>query len=128
MFDVASPRQAAVTIGLALSGLATSAHGADPAAGQAVFRSQCAICHSIQPGRNMVGPSLAGIVGRKTGSVPGYSYSEANRNANLTWDAATLDKYLQSPRTMIPGTKMTYAGLKDDQKRADLIAYLATVK
>ena len=86
------------------------------------------ICHSVQPGKNMVGPSLFGVVGRKTGSVPGFHYSPANQNANLTWDPATLDKYLQSPRTVIPGTTMTYGGLKDDTKRSDLIAYLATLK
>jgi cytochrome c len=76
----------------------------------------------------MVGPSLFGLVGRKTGSVPGFHYSPANQNANLTWDDATLNKYLQSPRTVIPGTTMTYGGLKDDTKRSDLIAYLATVR
>ena len=122
------PRLAAVVISLAFAGLATEARAADPAAGKTVFNSVCSICHSIQPGKNMVGPSLFGIVGRKTGSVPGFHYSPANQNANLTWDQATLDKYLQSPRTVIPGTLMTYGGLKDDTKRADLIAYLATLK
>ena len=105
-----------------------TASAADPDAGKAVFRSQCAICHAIQPGRNMIGPSLFGVVGRKTGSEAGYSYSVANKNANITWTPQTLDKYLQSPRTVIPGTKMPYAGLNDPTKRADLIAYLATLK
>lgn len=100
----------------------------DPAAGKSVFQATCSICHSVQPGQNKIGPTLFGVVGRKTGSVPGYTYSPQNQSANLTWDAATLDKYLEAPRTMIPGTKMTYAGLKDAQKRADLIAYLATLK
>ncbi len=108
--------------------MAGAAHAADPAAGKSVFNTYCSICHSPQPGKNMVGPSLFGIVGRKTGSVPGFHYSPANHGANLTWDDATLDKYLQSPRTVIPGTTMTYGGLKDDAKRADLIAYLATLK
>ncbi len=76
----------------------------------------------------MVGPSLFGIVGRETGSVAGYSYSTGNKNAHLTWDDATLNKYLESPRDVVPGTKMTYGGLKDPTKRADLIAYLATLK
>lgn len=110
----------------ALSGTAFAA--GDPAAGKSVFQSTCSICHSVQPGQNKIGPGLFGIVGRKTGSVPGYTYSPQNQAANLTWDPATLDKYLEAPRTMIPGTKMTYAGLKDPQKRADLIAYLATLK
>jgi len=104
------------------------AMAADPEAGQSVFRSQCAICHSSQAGRNMIGPSLAGVVGRKTGSIAGYAYSVANQNANLTWTPATLDKYLESPRSVIPGTKMSYGGLRDPAKRADLIAYLQSLK
>jgi cytochrome c2 len=113
---------------LALTCIAPRTEAADPAAGKSVFTSACSICHSPQPGKNMVGPSLFGVVGRKTASVPGFHYSPANQNANLTWDAATLDKYLQAPRSVIPGTTMTYGGLKDDTKRADLIAYLATLK
>jgi cytochrome c2 len=105
-----------------------AAAAGDPAAGKAVFQATCAICHAVQAGQNKIGPSLFGVVGRKTGSVSGYNYSPANKGANLTWDAATLDKYLESPRTVVPGTKMPYAGLKDAGKRADLIAYLATLK
>ena len=100
----------------------------DAAAGKAVFTSTCSICHSVQAGQNKIGPTLFGLVGRKTGSVPGYTYSPPNMAANLTWDAATLDKYLDAPRTIIPGTKMTYGGMKDAQKRGDLIAYLATLR
>jgi len=117
-----------VAAGIAITSLGISAQAADPAAGKSVFNSYCSICHSVQPGKNMVGPTLFGIVGRQTGSVAGFHYSPANAGAHLTWDTATLDKYLQSPRTVIPGTTMTYAGLKDDTKRADLIAYLATLK
>src|SRR5215469_6316949 len=122
------PRLAAVIVSLGLAGFIQPARAADPAAGKSVFNSYCSICHAAQPGRNMVGPSLFGVVGRKTGSVPGFHYSPANQAANLTWDEATLDKYLQSPRSVIPGTTMTYGGLKDDTNRADLIAYLATLK
>ena len=122
------PRLPAIMFFLAVAGIGWQAWAADPAAGKAVFNSVCSICHSVQQGKNLIGPSLFEIVGRKTGSVPGFHYSSANQNANLTWDQATLDKYLQSPRTVIPGTIMTYAGLKDDTKRADLIAYLATLK
>jgi cytochrome c len=99
----------------------------DAAAGAAVFKSQCGICHTVQPGRNMVGPSLFGVVGRPAGTIPGFHYSPANKTSGLTWDAATLDRYLTSPSTIVPHTIMTYAGLKDAQKRADLIAYLSTV-
>ena len=122
------PKMAAIMLTLVLGGLAPVAEAADPGTGKSVFSATCSICHSVQPGKNMVGPSLFGLVGRKTGSVPGFHYSPANENANLTWDDATLNKYLQSPRTVIPGTTMTYGGLKDDTKRSDLIAYLATVK
>ena len=110
-----------------LTGAAGSAIAADAASGEKLFKSQCSTCHSAVAGKNAVGPSLFGIVGRKSGQVDGFHYSAANKNANLTWDNATLDKYLTSPKTVVPGTIMTYAGLKDDTKRADLIAYLATL-
>jgi len=121
-------RHAVQCLAALLVGWVAPAQAADPASGQSVFKSTCSICHAVQPGKNGVGPSLAGVVGRKTGQVAGFHYSVGNQNANLTWDEATLDKYLQSPKTIVPGTTMTYAGLKDDAKRADLIAYLATVK
>lgn len=105
-----------------------SAQAADPTAGQAVFKSACGICHTTQAGRNTIGPSLFGVVGRKTGAVAGYSYSTANQNANITWTPEELDKYLELPSGVVPGTKMTYAGLKDAAKRADLIAYLELLK
>jgi cytochrome c len=104
-----------------------AAYAADPVAGQAVFKTQCGICHSVVQGKNMVGPSLFGVVGRKSGSVDGFHYSAANKGADITWDAAILDKYLTAPRVVVPGTIMTYAGLKDDTKRADLIEYLGTL-
>src|ERR1017187_4340134 len=123
MSELTVPAALIISLLTALSGAAYAA--GDPAAGQSVFQSTCSICHSVQPGQNKIGPTLSGVVGRKTGSVAGYTYSPQNQAANLTWDAATLDKYLEAPRAMIPGTKMTYGGLKDAQKRADLIAYLA---
>ena len=104
------------------------AQGADAAAGQAVFKAKCGICHSVTAGQNKVGPSLAGVVGRPAGQAPGYTYSSANKSSGKTWDAATLDIYLTNPRAFIPGTKMTFAGLPDATSRADLIAYLSTVK
>lgn len=124
----ATPSSIFLAIAVAVVGSASPARAADPAAGKSVFNSYCSICHSPQSGKNMVGPSLFGVVGRQTGAVPGYHYSPANQNAHLTWDEATLDKYLKDPRSVVPGTTMTYGGLKDDTKRADLIAYLATLK
>ena len=106
----------------------TTARAADPAAGQAVFKTQCGICHSVVQGKNMVGPSLFGIAGRSSGTIEGFRYSAANKAANLVWTPETLDRYLIAPREVVPGTIMTYAGLKDETKRADLIAYLQTVK
>ena len=108
--------------------VASSAHAQSADDGRAVFKQVCSICHEVVAGKNRIGPSLFGVVGRKTGSEPDYTYSPANKAANLTWDEATLDKYLESPRTVVPGTKMTYGGQKDAEKRANLIAYLATLK
>jgi cytochrome c len=125
-------RSARVIAALALAWLISvtfsPAWAGDPAAGRKVFETVCSICHSPQQGRNMIGPSLFGVVGRPSASIAGYNYSPAFKTANLTWDEATLDKYLTAPRDTIPGTKMTYAGLKDATKRADLIAFLATLK
>jgi cytochrome c len=93
-------------------------------AGEAIFKRYCAVCHTTQPGQNKIGPSLAGIVGRKAGSVPGYSYTEANKNSGITWDDQTLDTYLTDPKKMIPGTKMLFAGIKNAEDRKALIEYL----
>ena len=98
-------------------------HG-DAARGATIF-NQCGACHSIDSGRNGIGPTLHGVVGRAAGSVAGYSYSSANRSSHRVWDKDTLFAYLESPMMMVPGTKMTFR-LADAQARADVIAYLAT--
>ncbi len=103
-----------------------AAHAAgDPAKGQIVFQAQCAACHSISPGVTLFGPSLAVVYGKPAGGTKGYAYSQALLNAHLTWDDATLDKFIASPQTDVPGTRMPFAGLSDPAQRADLIAYLA---
>ena len=118
----------ALAVAVAGSALLTiPAHAQNAQAGQQVFRQQCGICHDVASGKNRIGPSLFGIVGRKAGSEAGFTYSDGNKNSGLTWDEATLDKYLADPRAAIPGTKMTYAGVKNEQQRKDLIAYLATL-
>ena len=104
-----------------------NANAADASAGKGVFRQRCAICHSDAKGVNKIGPSLFGVVGRKAGSVAGYTYSTADEKSDLVWDAATLDRYLQHPQQVVPGTKMGFAGLPDAGARADLIAYLETL-
>jgi cytochrome c2 len=91
--------------------------------GAQVF-AQCKICHSLEPGKNMLGPSLHGLIGRKAGSVPGYSYSPAMKNANIVWNDDTLSKYLVDPKAFIPGDKMAFPGIKEPSKLADLLAYL----
>ena len=119
---------AVACLALASSGLAQPANAADPEAGGKVFKIQCSACHGVVEGKKGIGPSLFGVVGRKAGTVADFHYSEANKGSGLTWDDATLDRYLVNPRAVVPGTTMPYAGLKNDTQRADLIAYLATLK
>ncbi|HVB68327.1 MAG TPA: c-type cytochrome [Acetobacteraceae bacterium] len=104
------------------------ARAANAVAGKQVFHAQCAICHSDQSGVNKIGPSLFGVVGRHTGSEPGYDYSVANKNANIVWTPAVLDRYIANPQKVVPGTKMPYSGLHNAAKRANLIAFLETLK
>jgi len=100
----------------------------DAAAGERVFKIQCSACHSAVAGKNLVGPSLHGVVGRTSGQILGFRYSEANKTAKLTFDAATLDRYLADPKGVIPGTTMAYAGVKNEDQRKNLIAYLEKLK
>ncbi|QXQ06701.1 cytochrome c family protein [Sphingosinicellaceae bacterium] len=99
-------------------------HG-DAAAGAKVF-TQCKTCHVTTPGVNRIGPSLHAVVGRKAGIEPKYVYSTANKTSGITWTEAKLFEYLEAPRTIVPGTKMSFAGLKNPQDRANVIAYLKT--
>lgn len=108
--------------------LSAPGYAADPAAGEKLFKAKCSVCHTVEPGKNKIGPSLAGIVGRPSGSIQGFKYSPANQAAKLTWDEATLDKYLIDPKAMIKGTIMAFPGDKSETERADLIAYLKTAK
>ena len=103
---------------------ATSPSRGDTGAGRLIFR-KCQACHSLEPGKNILGPSLAAIIGRKAGSDPGYNYSPAMKQANFVWDANMLDAYLSDPQKVVPGNKMPFPGLKTDHDRADVIAYLA---
>jgi nitrite reductase (NO-forming) len=96
----------------------------DAAAGQQVFR-KCQACHSLEAGKNGLGPSLAGIVGEKAAAVPGYNFSPAMKASNLVWDAATLDAYLTDPQKVVPGNKMPFPGLKTERERGAVIALLA---
>jgi nitrite reductase (NO-forming) len=102
----------------------TPVAGGDAVAGKLVFR-KCQVCHSLEAGKNVLGPSLASIIGRKSGAEPNYAYSPAMKDANLTWDGKTLDAYLDDPQKLVPGNKMPFPGLKTPQDRSDLIAFLA---
>jgi cytochrome c len=96
----------------------------DVAAGEKTF-NVCRACHEIGHGaKNLVGPMLNGMVGRKSGSYPGYAYSDVNRNSGITWDEATLMEYLKNPRAKVPGTKMLFPGLKRDDDIVNVIAFL----
>jgi cytochrome c2 len=112
---------------LALLALAVPAFAGQAAAadGAAIFQTNCAVCHSVDAGTNKLGPSLFGIVGRKSATVDSFTYSPAMTKAGLTWDAATLDKYLTNPQAMVPGTKMILVGIKSADDRKALIDYLA---
>ncbi len=103
---------------------AAGIHG-DAVAGRQVFR-KCQACHSLTPGKNLVGPSLAGVIGRKVGAEAGYTYSPAMKQANIMWDAKTLGAYLTDPQKVVPGNKMPFPGLKSEHDRDDVIAYLAS--
>ena len=108
--------------------LVGSAHAAgDSQKGQAIFK-QCALCHTAEPGKNKLGPSLFGVVGRESGSLPNYSYSDAMKNFHHKWTPEELNTYLTDPRKIVPGTKMIFPGLKDQHERDDVIAYLETLK
>lgn len=101
----------------------------DPRRGARLFRlRQCAACHTLRPGEHLIGPSLAGVWGRKAGTLEGYGrYSDALKNARLVWNEETLDQFLEDPQRFIPNTLMKYPGVRDLQARADLIAYLKAV-
>ncbi len=111
--------------GAALVASAGVAAAQDAAAGEKVFLAKCKVCHMPpEAAKNLVGPSLAGVVGRKAGTVPGYHYSEANEKSGLTWDEAELKKYLKDPKGVVPGTKMVFPGLQSEQDIDNVIAYL----
>ena len=103
--------------------MSSPGEAADTAAGQTQF-NKCKICHSLEAGKNMVGPDLHAIFGRKAGTADGFAYSEAMKKSGIVWDDDTLTKYLREPKDTVPGGKMAFPGIKDDQQLADLLAYL----
>ena len=112
-----------VGLGLLVSSAASAAEG-DPAAGKRVF-NQCQACHTVVKGKNGLGPSLNGVVGRKAGTADGFkNYSPAMQKSDVVWSDETLDKYLADPKGFIPGNRMIFVGLKKPEDRANVIAFL----
>jgi len=114
----------AVLAALALAASTAAASAQDVAAGEQSFK-KCLPCHSVGPGaKNKVGPELNGIDGRKSGTAEGFNYTEANKSAGITWNESVFKEYIKDPRAKIPGTKMVFAGIKNEQEVNDLWAYL----
>jgi cytochrome c len=120
------PRMALAS-GILVAMAAGPAVSADADAGKTAFK-KCALCHTTEAGKNKIGPSLFGIVGRKSATVENFNYSEAMKKFDHTWDEGTLDEYLADPRGTVPGTKMIFPGIKEKTERDDVIAYLETLK
>src|ERR1700761_6140774 len=122
-------RHSAIALAAVLACAAPAAFAADANAGKTTFHQQCALCHSAQPGDNggAQGPNLNGVFGRHSGSDAQFGYTKAMQAANLTWDAATLNRFLASPTTVVPNSAMVIAIPKDDE-RANVIAYFQAVK
>ncbi len=119
----------ALLVASAVGLIASSAQAAgDATKGKDLF-SRCMVCHTADKGGpNRVGPNLFGVVGRKAGTLAGYSYSAAMKSSNITWSEDVLAKYLLAPSKMVPGTKMPFGGFTDPNQAADVAAYLATLK
>jgi cytochrome c len=109
---------------LALAGSAAGALAQDVAAGEQSFK-KCLPCHAVGEGaKNKVGPLLNGLEGRKSGTIEGFTYTDANKNSGLVWDEAVFRDYIKDPRAKIPGTKMIFAGIKNEKEISDLWAYM----
>src|SRR5260221_9228018 len=117
------PRPTLSTLTVLLFLMPGQSDAADAAAGQTQF-NKCKICHSLEAGKNMVGPDLHGIFGRKAGTSSGFTYSDSMKSAGIVWDDDTLTKYVRDPKAVVPGGKMAFPGIKDDQQIADLLTYL----
>jgi cytochrome c len=113
-----------VSVAVLLAGSA-SAQSGNEARGERLFNQQCKACHTLaKDGASTVGPNLHGLIGRKAGSTEGFSSSDAMKSSGIVWDDKTLIEYLKDPKGRVPGTKMVYAGLKQEAQQADMIAYL----
>ena len=117
--------KAILAAAVAMAAMAQAAQAQDVAAGEQSFK-KCLACHRIGEGaKNLVGPELNGLDGRKAASVEGYNYSDANKNSGITWNEATFKEYIKDPRAKIPSTKMIFPGIKNEKEVADLWAYVS---
>lgn len=116
-----------VAFGVAGSIVPVKATAADVQQGKNLFQGRCAMCHSTESGVNKIGPSLAGVMGRKAGTVPNFDYSQALKKSGIVWTPKTLNKWLRNPHTFIPGDRMPFPGLASKSERADIIAYLGSL-
>lgn len=107
---------------------AGAANADEPSEGELLFKRQCAVCHSVVPGQTLMGPSLAGVVGRPAGSVETFRYSPAMKESGINWTAEEIDAFIESPRKKVHGTNMAYPGERKPEKRAAIIEYLTTLK
>lgn len=111
---------------LLFAATSSGAHAGSIEEGAEVFK-KCRACHQVgESAKNLVGPKLNGLFGRKAGSIEGFNYSDANKNSGVVWNEATFARYIKDPKAAMPGNKMAFAGVKDDADIGDLIAYLKT--
>lgn len=117
-------RSLVAALALATVSFATSACAQDVAAGEKSY-NKCRACHQVgETAKNTVGPVLNGLFGRKSGTIEGYNYTDANKNSGITWDDAVFAEYIKDPKAKIPGTKMAFAGIKKEDEIKDLTAFL----
>ncbi|MDB5604364.1 MAG: cytochrome c [Bradyrhizobium sp.] len=116
-----------VALALLYSGDVAWAQSGSPSAGAATFRLNCSPCHTKEPGRNSIGPSLYGVVGRPAASLPTYLYSPAMKQSQIVWTEENISNFVSSPAARVPGTKMTFVGIPEADRRDDLVAFLKTL-
>jgi cytochrome c2 len=118
------PRDLGLALTLAALTLPASASDCDTARGTEAFATKCAVCHSLQAGQHMTGPSLHDLAGRAAGTAPGFNFSMSMSASGILWSAATLDAFLTSPQSYLRGTVMPFGGIKNTAERAALVCYL----
>jgi cytochrome c len=127
VMDMQKINRLIVALALLYSGDVAWAQSGSPSAGAATFRLNCSPCHTKEPGRNSIGPSLYGVVGRPAASLPTYLYSPAMKQSQIVWTEENISNFVSSPAARVPGTKMTFVGIPEADRRDDLVAFLKTL-